>query len=665
MSDLVTLAAEAGLQHRWTDADGHAHEVSGETLCLLLEALGLATGSEAQISDSREKLRVLRRQGAERFCTAWQDQPTELPFSLTGTARLHLESGGSMELELAEGTLAGIAEPGYHRLEHRHGETTIAVAPHTCFGLGDCAPGRRIWGAAAQLPSLRGSRAMPFGDFSTLREAVTRFARQGADVLAISPVHAMFPSDPGRFSPYGPSSRSFLNVLFCDPALAGGQYRAVSEDTSLVGWHEANPRRLQELRRIFDALEPGPRQPIDDAHGGQRHLHAVFDALDAHFRARQCYGWQSWPAAYHDPGSEAVAAFARDQAEEVAFYEWLQGLAARSLGAAQNAARQAGMGCGVVTDLAVGIDPGGSDSWKRPEAFLRGVSVGAPPDPLGPDGQDWGLTTFNPLTLPFDEFRAFRETLAAAMQYAGGVRIDHFLGMHRIWLVPRGQPSTKGCYMAFPQADLFRILALESRRHRALVIGEDLGTVPAGLRAQMAEAGILGMRVLWFERDGKGDYILPREWDRQAAAMTSTHDLPTLAGWWVGRDIDWTWRIGRKSRFASEAEERENRQRERERIWSALIAAGHAHGPCPAADEPLDFVTAACRHVAASDCDLALFPLEDLFGLVEQPNLPGTIDQHPNWRRRMPEKIESLLADPSVVQRVAAIAEARQEGRRR
>lgn len=210
-----------------------------------------------------------------------------------------------------------------------------------------------------------------------------------------------------------------------------------------------------------------------------------------------------------------------------------------------------------------------------------------------------------------------------------------------------------------PLADCLRILALESWRHRAIVVGEDLGTVPEGLREDLSEAGVSGMRVLWFERDREGGYTDPALWDRAAAAMTSTHDLATLAGWWQGRDIEWTWAIGRKSRFASEAEEHEDRACERERLWLRLQQSGHAQGPCPPAWDADPFVTAACAHVAASACELALIPLEDLFGLAEQPNLPGTTDEHPNWRRRLPDTVAALLSRPEIPARIAAIAAGR------
>ena len=661
MNSLATLAAEAGLQEKWVDAAGEPQEVSGDTLRAVLAVLGLPAESETEICESREKLALLRQRGEERFITVTAGEPIALPGNISGPGALHLESGETRSAALDGEHLAPVDEPGYHRLVHSRGETIIAVAPPRCFGVGDIGAGQRLWGAAAQLPSLRGEGDMPFGDFALLRGACAALAEKGADLLAISPVHALFPSDASRYSPYGPSSRRFLNVLFADPSLVGAAFSPQGEAADLIDWESAIPVRIAELRKIFDELDEETRRRtggIERLAPAEQHAHAVFEALDAHFRARGVCAVADWPEEFRDHQSPAVQAFARQHADEVAFHSWLQGLAERSLATAQQVARAAGMACGIITDLAVGVDPAGSDAWTSPGAYLDGLSVGAPPDLLGPEGQDWGLTTFNPLTLAAGEFKAFRDTLSAAMAGAGGVRIDHVLGLRRIWLVPRGRPSSEGCYIGFPQADMFRILALESWRHRAIVLGEDLGTVPEGLRDEMADGGLLGMRVLWFERDREGGFSDPAGWDRNAAAMTSTHDLPTLAGWWTGRDIDWTWQIGRKSRFACVEDERADRQKDRERLWARLVASGCADGPCPPPASPQPFVSAACAHVSASTCELALIPFEDLFGLVEQPNLPGTTDQHPNWRRRLPE---AGLDQPSVQARRDAVARARED----
>jgi len=651
MSELESLAREAGLAVDWEDAAGEQQVVAPANLERILAALGLPADDPARIAASREKLAAIRREAAASFLTARVGEVIALPPDLKGAATLELETGERQQVDLTSGKLGGLAEPGHHRLLHEAGETGLAIAPHRAFGLADAVPGRRVWGVSAQIPSLRDSGEGAFGDFGTLARAARSLGEAGADLFAISPVHALFPADPARFSPYGPSSRRFLNVLFADPSDAEDPEPAGGD---LIDWIRAGPARLARLQRLFERTPPAARQrTLAAARLPQAEvaLQALHDALHVHFAARGHASWREWPEEYRAPNGEAVQAFAAAHEREIAFHGWLQGLAEQGLAEAHRAARSAGMAVGLVSDLAVGVDPGGADCWRSPEAFLDGLSLGAQPDLLGPEGQDWGLTTFDPLTLHRTHFKAFRETLAAAMAHAGGVRIDHVLGLRRVWVVPHGAPSSEGCYLAMPQRDLVNIVALESWRHRCIVIGEDLGTVPPGLREEMAEANILGMRVLWFERDAQGDFTDPAEWDAPAVAMTGTHDLPTLAGWWQGRDLEWARRLGRTAPSLAA------RRAERERLWRCIAARGHA--TCPAPEAPEAFVTAAVAHVAASACEGVLVPLEDLAGLAEQPNLPGTTDQHPNWRRRMPEDLAAMLARPDVAERLAALKRGR------
>lgn len=650
MSALERLASEAGLQIRWQDAAGQKQEVSAESLERVLDALGLPAATDEEIAASRRRLAAMREDGAARFVTARVGEPIALPAGLSGPTTIEFESGARREIDLSAGRIEALEEPGYHRLLHEGGETVIALAPRRCFSTGDIAPGFRPWGVAVQVPSLRDDADRPFGDFGALASAAAALGECGADILAISPVHALFPADPDRFSPYGPSSRRFLNVVLADPVLAGAEPEEGNSTSELIEWEEAIPRRMTELRHLFETMEPKERQSIAPP-AGDVGLHALHDALHAHFAQKGMKGWRDWPQDYRSPNSPAIRAFAAEHEDEIAFYAWLQGLADRSLAKAQQAARNAGMALGLVSDLAVGVDPSGADCWRDPASFLEGLSVGAPPDLLGPEGQDWGLTTFNPLTLHATRFLAFRETLAAAMAHAGGVRIDHVLGFRRVWVVPHGAPSSEGCYLAMPQRDLANIVALESWRHRCIVIGEDLGTVPEGLRDEMADAGIYGMRVLWFERGEDDTFTDPEQWDEQAAAMTSTHDLPTLAGWWQGRDIEWARKIGRSGQDPQE------RQAERMQLWQRIVRSGHAEGDPPADSDT--FATAALAHVADSACSIALVPVEDLLGLAEQPNLPGTTDEHPNWRRRLPGRIDRLLDRPDVEKRIAALAAGR------
>ena len=639
MSDLHALAEAAGLQVDWTDASGQAQRVADDALADVLAALGI---------DSLDALRAEQREARTAFVSGEQGEAIALLGG--GRGRLHLASGGAVDID---GHVPPIDEPGYHRLDLDDREMTVAVAPPRCFTVAD-AGRRRVWGPAVQIPALRDGRDTAFGDFGTLAHAAAAFGKAGVNLVAISPVHALFPADPTRYSPYAPSSRLFLNILFADPGLVG--HPVTEEDApDLIDWTTAIPQRLAKLRVAFNARS----DQIDSAvaafaskGGDELERHARYDALHAQFFGQGAHGWQNWPAAYHDPAGDAVSAFAREHSDEVAFYRFCQWLADRSLAEAQRAAKNAGMALGLVADLAVGMDAGGSHAWSRPDDLITGLSVGAPPDLLGPEGQNWGITGFSPLGLARSRFEPFIATIRAALAHAGGIRIDHAMGLQRLWVVPDGKSAADGAYLSYPVDDMLRILAIESRAAGAIVVGEDLGTVPEGFRPCMDRRHVLGMRVMPFEAEG--DRLKPpSSYDAAAAVMTGTHDLPTIAGWWRGRDIEV------KEQAGVFAPDRHDRARERTGWWDSFVAAGVADGAEPAPDDDAPVVTAALRFVAETPCEAAVIPLEDVAGLVEQPNLPGTTTEHPNWRRRMPADTAAMLREAPAASAVAALKEIR------
>ncbi|MBB3911768.1 4-alpha-glucanotransferase [Sphingomonas desiccabilis] len=657
MTPLHALATDAGLRIDWEDYAGEPQRVSDAALVKVLAALDLPADSEGTIAESRRRL--ADQATACSFVSADVGTPVPLPAGglAAGAAGLELEDGSRRSLRIDGRRLPGIDVPGYHRLVQGDRVLRLAIAPRRCFGVADAAGGKRLWGPAVQIAGLRDTTPRAFGDFGSLAETARSFAAAGAGALAISPVHALFPADPSRYSPYAPSSRLFLNILYADPALAG---HAVDEAASpeLIDWSAAIPARLRQLRAAFAARSDAVRVEVADyvRKGGDELLrHARFDALHAHFFAESgATGWQGWPTAFHDPAGDAVARFAAEHAEEVDFYLFCQWLAKRSLDAAQRVAIDGGMALGLIADLAVGMDGGGSHAWSRRDDLLTGLSLGAPPDLLGPEGQSWGITGFSPRALQRTGFEPYIATLRAALDHAGGIRIDHALGLRRLWVVPEGASPRDGAYLTMPLDDMLRVLAIESHRARAVVIGEDLGTVPEGFRPKMDARSMLGMRVLPFERDEDG-FIPAERWSEEAAAMTGTHDLATVAGWWVGRDIDWNWRLGRTRPDAVEADERATRAEERTLLWQAFTDGEVTDAAEPSADDPAPAVDAALAFIAGTPCELAILPIEDLIGAQEQPNLPGTIDEHPNWRRRMPAPASELLDRPEVARRVARI----------
>ncbi len=651
MSSLQTLATAAGLQLEWQDAGGRRQMVSDQALRAILDRLGHPSASAKQIADSLAAI-AFRTARAPRFLSVDVGDPIQLATTLSGKAELTLENGTRASVAIDRGALKPIKQTGYHRLEIEGDVIDLLVAPRRCYTIADAVPGRKLWAPAVQIPSLRGETAKAFGDFGALADAARAFGERGADALAMSPTHALFPADASRYSPYAPSSRQFLNGLYADPSAFAGTSDDPAAD--LIDWQSAIPAKLARLRETFDqdtrklgkSLDAFRREGGDDLE-----RHAEFDALHAHFFAISfARGWQQWPAEYHDPASPAVRRFVTEHAEDVTFYVFLQWLARRDLDATQTAAKDAGMAIGLIADLAVGMDPGGSHGWSRRGDLLTGLSIGAPPDPLGPDGQSWGITGFDPHALREIGFASFITTIRAALAHVGGIRIDHAFGLRRLWIVPEGASAAEGAYLDMPFDDMMRIIAMESQRAKAIVIGEDLGTVPDGFREAMDARAMLGMRVLWFERDADG-FVPPAKWSRDAVAMTGTHDLATIAGWWSGRDIDWTWELGRKSDAVDEQADRAARAEDRTALWSAFDSDIEQ----PAPDDTAPVVDAAIAHVAGTPCALAIIPIEDLGGLIEQPNLPGTIDEHPNWRRRMPDTTEALLSRSYVAARIATL----------
>ncbi len=652
MSLLREVAEAAGVTARWRDAHGQWHEVADDTLRAVIAALGFAARDQDLAASLQQ---ANRRDGLLPLTTARVGLPTLLHVE-DGPAEAVLEDGTIWQGRVVDGFLSPVHQPGYHRLNVGGRQTVLGVAPPACFSVRDAAPIGRPWALAVQLYGLRRVHDGGLGDFGALRDLVGPAAARGAAGIAISPVHAQFSADPDRFSPYSPSSRLALNVLHTtldvpDPALEAGD---------LVDWPRAGRLRLAALRQRFDHATAAELKALDafrTLHGDALETHARFETLHAHFFGADpgLWHWRRWPEGFRRPENAAVSAFAGEHAHEVALHAYMQMLADQSLASAHRAARDAGMPIGLIADLAVGADSGGSQCWARQDETLLGLSVGAPPDLLSYTGQNWGLAAFSPRGLALNGYGAFIEMLRTAMRHAGGVRIDHALGLTRLWVVPDGASPREGAYIRFPLEDMLRLIAIESHRMKAIVLGEDLGTVPEGFTEQLVAANVLGMRVLWFERDHAQHFIPPTAWSANAAAMTGTHDLPTVAGWWAGRDLEWRHRLDLFGSVENDHRENAARHTDRTALWQAFRDSGAATGDPPPPSTPDPVVDAATRHVACSPCGLVIMPLEDALGVLDQPNLPGTLDTHPNWQRRHAGAASALLDDPVVTARLHSL----------
>ncbi len=664
---LIQLAEAAGIAPRWKDVHGEWHDVAPETLRAVLAALGLPSATDADLRDSLATV-TKGTLALPPLVTAEVGQPIPLS-TVPGAFRVTLEDGtvrqGMAEDRDGRAALPAIELAGYHRLAIGGQETVLAVAPRRCFSIADATLGPRPWVLAVQLYALRRPGDAGLGDFGALQDLIGPAALHGAAGIAISPVHAQFAADPDRFSPYSPSSRMMLNVLHTHLDVPADAETRRLEAADLIEWPAAGRKRLAALRAMFDAASPALLAELDayrEEQGDVLETHARFEALHAHlFNADPgLWHWRTWPEQYRNPHDPAVDAFAQEHAAEVAFHAFMQWQADRSLAATQQAARAAGMPIGLIADLAVGADSGGSHCWSRQAETLIGLSVGAPPDLLSPHGQSWGLAAFSPRGLVLNGFGAYLEMLRSAMRHAGGVRIDHALGLARLWVVPDGASAADGAYILFPIDDMLRLIALESHRNRAIVLAEDLGTIPDGFQERLGAAALLGMRVLWFERQEER-FTSPGRWTAGAVAMTSTHDLPTTAGWWAGRDLEWRGRVGSLGDEANQRQEADRRVRDRTALWDAMCDSGAAEGPQPDLDQADLIADAAARHVGAAACEMVVLPIEDALALTEQPNLPGTLDQHPNWRRRLPGPASALLESPVVTARLAGLTDARKQ----
>jgi 4-alpha-glucanotransferase len=719
-SPLDRLAEHYGIVPAYTDNWGRRREVSDATRRALLAAMGVPVASDGELRSSLERLEAeawgevlppvaVLRAGAPLATVVSLPAPASGRLAWAVATEDGERREGALVLDelevLGRRPIDGRERqrlrlplplelpPGYHRLEVSAGAgppaaMTLIVTPERACGPAETGAGERSWGVTAPLYGLRSAQSWGIGDCADLGQLAQAMAGLGAALIGINPVHALFPALSERISPYSPSSRRFLNVLMISieqalrqdwardlaPALAACRAELLGlQAAPLVDYPAVAALKLGALERLYEAFA---RRGPDSAAAALRDFeartgpslarHALFEALLEHFagpdRARA--SWRSWPEGFRSPDGAGAAAFAREHAPRIRFYKFLQWLADEQLGAAQAAARAAGMPIGLYLDLAVGVDPDGADAWAEQGVVAGGVRIGAPPDDFSPKGQDWGLAPLAPHALRAAAYGPFIELLRQNMRHAGALRIDHVLGLRRsYWLPP--ERELEGAYVRYPLADLLGLIALESRRHGCIVIGEDLGTVPEDFRAPLAEAGLLGCRVLYFEQDEGGRFRPAPGYPQGCLASISTHDLPTLRGFWVGRDIDWRERLGLFADPDQPARERAERVRLRQRLLLLLAAEGllapELDADEPPAELPWSVVLALHRLLARSPAQIVALQLEDALGAVEQANLPGTTGEHPNWRRRLEVALEELAAEP----RLRALAAALTAERRR
>ncbi|MBM3357698.1 MAG: 4-alpha-glucanotransferase [Betaproteobacteria bacterium] len=583
--------------------------------------------------------------------------------------------------------LPAVPPPGYHRLEigalDAPGEARAAapliVVPARCYLPPGMANGR-VWGPMVNLYALRSERNWGIGDYTDLRGVMELAARCGAAVVGVNPLHALFPHDPEHASPYSPASRQLLNVLYldpegvpdfaeCEPArerLASAEFQArlrAVRGAERLEYRAVAELKFEILERIYTHfrdrhLARGTERAaafraFQQAGGESLRLASLFYALQEHLGASDArvWGWRSWPEPYRDPRTPEVAQYAREHVERTEYHDYLQWNAELQLDAVGKRSLELGLRVGLYQDLAVGVDPGGAEAWGAQSLYAGAVSIGCPPDDFNLKGQSWGLPPLLPDQLTAAAYAPIVALLRENMRDAGALRIDHVMGLMRLFWVPAGELPARGAYVSYPFEDLLGIVALESQRNLCIVIGEDLGTLPDGLAERLRAAGVLSYRLLYFEREPDGAFRAPQRYPAQALAAVSTHDLPTLRGFWQGRDLDL--RSALKLFPSEELRQRQivERAQDRARLLVALEAEkllppGASVHAIPGPEVTHDFMVAVHRFLARTPCRLLMVQPEDLFGQLDQVNLPATTAvEHPNWRHRLPLELEQWEMD--------------------
>ena len=623
--ELLTRAKGLGIQAEFIDGQGHRHVTDDAALKIILDAL------PAELPRRLLDGPVVIRSGQP--VRTRLDPAARLPVRWKIVAGVEVIAEG----ETKDGDIAWPADlpEGVWRLQLADAafvteEVPLLVTPRAAFA-GDF---DRCWLLAVQLYSVRSARNWGIGDFTDLEGLIALAAGLGAGGVGLNPLHALFDDRPGDCSPYSPNSRLFLNPLYVDvEKLAGVTRPATVSDGDLVDYPAAAKSKWQALRAAFTKFRADPAAANKDdfekfraERGSLLARFACFETLRHKFKKP----WWEWPEPWRQPDDNSLARLRKSaDGAEIEFVEFVQWVADRQLRDCRDLAAKLGMKVGLYLDVAVGVQSDGFDAWNEQAAISRHLAVGAPPDPLNTAGQNWGLAGFNAAGLVMTSFEPFRDMLRASMRYAGAIRLDHVLGLKRLYLVPHGFAPNNGVYVQMPFEALLAVTAQESVAHRCVVIGEDLGTVPEGFREQMADWGIWSYLVMMFERDSRGAFCGLDHYRANALVTLNTHDLSTYAGWRSFGDLKLKRSLGIDPGESDDAR------------WQALTALSDTLRGNGIDGHDLYAVTG---FLARTRSRLLAISLEDILGLLDQPNIPGTVDEHPNWRRRLPVAIGDIAA---------------------
>lgn len=703
---LKQVAEMARIADSYVSAWGDEASVADETILSLLAAMGYDTSSDAALLKSAEKKH--KQDVMDPVQVVRDEQPVEVELHLGVSAResefswrLETEQGDILEGylqsqivrdERAEGGPLVFALPndlpwGYHKLQvirkRRKSpyEMALIITPKACFKQDQINQGKKLWGPSVQLYTLRTQHNWGIGDFGDLKQLVADIAARGGDFVGLNPIHSLFPANPEGASPYSPSSRRWLNILYIDVssvpefALSAQAQQIVgnadfqqrlqkARESHWVNYSEVADLKMSVLPLLFtefkkrhlDVKSDRAQTFLDFVEvGGESLLHqAAFDALHAELHAEDSnvWGWPVFPEKYRKFDSTAVQKFIKENEDKVRLYMYLQWIADAQINEAQALAEEKGMAVGLYRDLAVGVADSGSETWADDGNLILDASIGAPPDILGPLGQNWGLPPLNPQVLQQTGYDAFVKLIRANMKHCGALRIDHVLGLLRLWWIPKGEDATKGAYMYYPVEDMLAILALESHRYQCSVIGEDLGTVPDEIVDILRDAGVHSYKVFFFETAKDGGFISPKHYAEQSMSALCTHDMPTLRGFWHCDDL----KMGKEIGLYPDQEQLNGLFDDRLECKQGILDSVAWHGYLPegvgrdASQVPMDsYLSEALQlHVAAGSSTLLSVQLEDWLEMDQPVNIPGTVDEYPNWRRKLSMNLDEVFAQEGV-----------------
>ncbi|MET9001968.1 4-alpha-glucanotransferase [Amycolatopsis sp. NPDC004169] len=637
---LHELADHYGVATRYQNADRVWVDVADDVVVAVLGQFGVDATSDQAIAAA---------------LSAAREAPAALPPTVVvreGTGRtlgvdaeVVLEDGTRRR---ADGELPADLPLGWHRIVTADQDVVLAVVPAKLPRV------RPAWGWMLQLYALHSAGSWGIGDYADLATFAARSATElDAGVLLVNPVQAISPAHPVERSPYSPASRRFANPVYLRVTATETFEQADAATRAAV--ESLAPDREGELvdydavwtakRAALELLWPHRVEAVPE--DGDLADFALYCAL----AERHGGDWRDWPEDLRDPAGPATAQARAELQERVAFHSWLQHLCRVQLETARTAAREAGMTVGIVHDLPVGVHPGGADTWALKDVFAADVRVGAPPDAFNQQGQDWNLPPWRPDKLAEAGYAPLRDVIRGVLRFADGIRVDHIAGLWRLWWIPPGEPAHRGTYVHYDAEAMVGVLALEAHRAGAVVVGEDLGTVEEIVTETLHERGMLTSAVLWFERDWDAPgqpFTPPESWDPDAMASISTHDLPTVEGWLKGEHVRVRAELGLLDRGV--AAEEEAAAGERTALFELVAREGIAD------DDP---VVALHTLLARAASRLVLTSPADVAGQVRQPNLPGTVDQYPNWRIRLPVSVDGFFTAKGVRAAVAPLAAAR------